>query len=461
MSDRERRHGHTVVTLAAAVLGMMVGAGPGRSASAETLLEAMGRAYVGNPTLDAQRAQLRATNEQVPQALAGRRPTVRVTGQAGPQWTDTTQTSTWARTNPRNVGLEMVQPLYRGGQIEAGVARAEAAVLAQRATLAVTEQKVLLDAATAYLNVLRDTAVLGLNVNNEKVLGKQLEATRDRFRVGEITRTDVSQAESRAARAGAERVSAEGVLSSSRATYIRVIGVAPDRLQHPKLKPRLPESRAAAVAAALAGNPSVQAALHGETAARYAVEQSEGALLPSLDLKGSVSRAEDPTYQLRRSENATILAQVTVPLYQGGGEWSRLREAKESASRRRIEIEEARRAAEEAANQAWDGLVTARASIHARQAQEQAAQIALDGVRQEMAVGSRTVLDTLDAEQELLDARVNLARSRRDEAVAAFTLLAAVGQLTAPTLGLEVPVHDNEKHYRAVRDQWIGGTAAE
>jgi TolC family type I secretion outer membrane protein len=428
-------------------------------AGAQTLEEALANAYVSNPTIESQRAQLRATDELVPQALSGYRPSLEATADAG-----------FSRQNSRAVGgrsvnsslqqrgadLSVVQPLYTGGRTEAGTKRAESLVQQQRANLLATEQDVLLDAATAYLDVVRDQAVVDLNINNEQVLRRQLDASQDRFNVGEITRTDVSQAESRLARAISDRIEAEGLLSASRAVYARVVGAAPGRLRAPRLTFELPTSREETISLAQGNNPNVVAAEFSETAARSAVDEARGEMLPSANLRGTLSRTYDASSQIERSDGASVTAQVTIPLYQAGATAARVREARQTASQRRIQIEESRRQVVENAIRAWEALTTARATIQSRQSQVRAAEIALEGVRQEALVGSRTTLDTLDAEQELLDARVELVRVQRDEMVAAFSVLSTVGQLTAYRLSLPVQYYNYEAHYKLVRDKWWG-----
>jgi outer membrane protein/adhesin transport system outer membrane protein len=426
-------------------------------ASAQTLEEALARAYTTNPQLDAQRAQLRATNELVPQALSGYRPTVEATGSFGRQQRDAEVAGRSANgvTQPRSVGIELTQPLYRGGQTGASVRAAEAQVQAQRANLLSVEQEVLLDVATAYLDVVRDQSVLELNTNNETVLRRQLDASRDRFNVGEITRTDVSQAEARLAGANASRIEASGRLRASRAAYQRVVGDAPGRLTAPRPRLALPASLDETVMLAQSNNPAVVAQEFVEETSRHTVERIEGERLPQVGLSAGITRAWD-TQQLDRADIGTVTANVRIPLYQGGLTEARVREAKHEASQARIQIETARRQSSENAIRAWEALTTARAAIESRRSQVRAAEIALEGVRQEAQVGARTTLDTLNAEQELLDARVNLVSAERDETVAAFQVLAATGQLNARQLGLPVQHYDFEAHYRQVRDQWWG-----
>lgn len=436
------------MTLAAALVAL---AGP---VSAETLEEALALAYTNNPSLLSSRAELRATDEFVPQALSGWRPRVTLDGQAGLEWEDTS-VSDDESLEPRAASLNVTQPLYRGGRTVSGTRQAENQVLAQREILASVEQDVLLRAVTAYMDVLRDEAVLQLNINNEQVLQRQLEAARDRFEVGEITRTDVAQAESRLSLATSNRIAAEGQLTTSRAIYREVVGQMPGTLVQPAPATGLPASEEEAVAGSQS-NPAVLAAEYIERAARDGVDVVFGELLPEINLLGDVTTGEDLSSSGVSTSSASIVARVVIPLYEGGGTHARVREAKERVSQRRQDIEVQRRAAAQFATTAWRALQTARSQIASFQAQVRAAEIALEGVQQEAAVGSRTVLDILDAEQELLDARVGLVRAQRDEVVASYQVLSAIGRLTAADLGLPVEYYDVERHYREVRDKWWG-----
>lgn len=436
---------------AALLVAVSWGAG---SVSAETLREALALAYENNPRLLSSRAELRATDEFVPQALSGWRPTVTLDGQVGQEWEDSSVAGSEDRT-PRAANLGVTQPLYRGGRTVAGTRQAENQVFAQREVLESVEQNVLFEAVVAYMDVLRDEAVLRLNINNEQVLQRQLEAARDRFEVGEITRTDVAQAESRLSGANASRIAAEGQLTTSRAVYRQVIGQMPGTLVQPGPARELPASESEAVALS-DDNPNVQAAIYIERAAREGVDVVFGELLPEVSLRGDLTTGEDVTRSGVQSDSAAILAQVVIPLYEAGATHSRVREAKERVSQRRQDIETQRRFAAQDATNAWRALETARAQIMSFESQVRAAEIALEGVQQEAAVGSRTVLDILDAEQELLDARVSLVRAQRDEVVASYQLVAAVGRLTAAELDLPVEIYDVERHYEEVRDKWWG-----
>ncbi len=450
-----------------ALLGLVVGmAMPLASAHAQSITEALTAAYRNNPTLLGQRARLRATDERVPQALSNWRPSVEITGTAGLSGITTKGGAVGGSTSlggqhvePRGVGVTLTQPLFRGGRTIAATSNAENTVRAERARLVKTEQDVLLSATTAFLDVYRDEAVVKLNVNNEEVLKRQLEATRDRFDVGEITRTDVHQAEARLARAVANRVQAEGDLEASRAAYEKVVGVpSPRNLKAPELPAGLPDSEDAALKAAAVNNPDVVSAEFDRLAQLDTVDQVRGELLPEVNVSTGVSRNLESSIEDRRVDIAEVKLNLTVPLYQKGAVYSRLREAKQTAAERTHAVDKARRDAVESATRAWESLATARARVKAFKSQIDANIVALEGVEREAQVGSRTVLDVLDAEQELLDSRVNHVRAQRDEVVAIFQLRTAIGQMTAREMKLPADLYDPMNHYDEVRDKWFGTT---
>lgn len=429
-------------------------------ASAQSLGEALARAYATNPVLLAARARLRGVDEEIAQAVSGWRPTISVSTQVGKRYSDSSGGSSSSagaqNRTPRTSNFTIEQNLFSGLQTVAETRLAESKIQAERARLMRTEQSVMLDAATAYMDVVRDQAVLRLNINNEKVLSRQLEATRDRFQVGEVTRTDVAQAEARLARATADRIGSEGVLTSSQASYRRRIGDAAGRLQQSRALDALPANEVEAVSLARAWNPAVFAARFDEAAARAAVDVAKSDLYPTFDIEGELSRRDQTSSRTSRTDSAEITARLKVPLYQSGSVASKVRQAKQAAAEERGNVDVAIRAAVENATQAWDALQTARARIKAFTAEVRASTIALEGVQQEAQVGSRTVLDVLDAEQELLDGKANLVRAARDEVVASFRLRAAVGTLTAGKLNLEVNIYDFERHYRATRNRFFG-----
>ena len=443
--------------LAAGVLAI---AALGGNARSETLDDALIQAYANNPTLLAERARLRSTDEGVTQALSNWRPVVTVNGNLGYEWQDRTITAGVSKsstsTTPRGATLSVDQNIYRGGRTAAATRRAKYLVQSDRARLATTEQNVLLSAVTAYVDVVCDQSVVELNVNNEKVLKRQLEAAHDRFRVGEVTRTDVAQAESRLSRARADRIAAEGALVQSRSTYKNVVGTVPGKLEATKSPGSLPVSEADAVNMARGKSFAVLQSDYTERAARETVSEVKGELLPTLTVSGELSREIEIINPNSETDTASVTARLTVPLYQSGSVYSRVRAAKQTVAQRRNERNQAVRDAVEEATRAWEAHETAQAQIRAFNAEVEATRIALEGVKQEALVGSRTVLDVLDAEQELLNALVSLARADRDQVVAAYRLRAAVGQLIAQELKLPVSFYDPKRNYRRVRTKLFG-----
>lgn len=379
-------------------------------ARAQTLAQALSTTYETNPTLLAARAELRAVNEGVPQAISGWRPNVVLQGSVGGEATHTKFDNeliepTWTTQVPRELILEIRQPIYRGGRTAAAVDSAEALVQAQRQLLKDTEQTVLLAAVQAYMNVWRDQTILQLRINNEERLRRQREAALDRFNVGEITRTDVAQAESRLAGATADVIAARGLLEVSRAIFRQVTGLEPVSIGQAPPVQGLPDDKDTTVTLALQDDPNVVASRFLENSALSDVRERLGRLLPEVTLVGLLLYQEGTTTAGIDNKSAQIRAEVNVPIYQQGVTNSQVRQAKQVASQRRLEIAVATRDAEQEAVAAWEALITARAQIAAFQAQVQATQVALEGVVQENTVGARTVLDILDAEQEVLDAQ--------------------------------------------------------
>jgi outer membrane protein len=437
-------------------------------ASADTLEGSLILAYQNNPTLNAQRASVRATDEGVPQALAGYRPRVNVNGSIGSQYFDTTSRSQTLGTGntytqlsgnmtPNNYGITATQTLFNGFQTSNRTRQAESQVQAARETLRVSEQSVLLSAVTAYMNLLRDAAILDLQRRNVEVLQEQLRQTRDRFNVGEVTRTDVAQSESRLAAGRSQVLNAEAVYKASVATYRQVIGVEPGRLAPGSPVDRFsPRTLPAATGLATATHPAVTSAQYSVDAALLQVKVAEGALYPTLALQGNVQQSNEASLLTLKTFSASAVAQLVVPIYQGGAEYSLIRQAKETLGQRRLDLDTSRDQVRQGVVQAWGQLEAAKANIDATQAQVQAAEIALNGVREEARVGQRTTLDVLNAQQELVNARVSLVSAQRDRVVASYTLLAAVGGLSPQVLGLRVPVYDANVHYQQVRDVWAG-----
>ncbi len=460
------------LALAAATLvpAALVLAAPG--AAAQTLTEALARAYGTHPALQQLRAQLRQVDENVPQALSGWRPTVGVSVSGGGQDSrsralvrsfDIEALDFVSRGVTRHTErqlltsqLTVTQPLFRGGRTVAGTRRAENLVLAQRARLLSQEQQVLGDSVSAFVNVILSQELLRLRVNNEQVLSEQLRATNERFRVGEITRTDVAQAESRLAQARALRSQAEGDLQTSRASYLRQIGTAPGQLVAPQpLRPPVANAQEAAAAAAT-NNPAVIALMFEEAAARDAVAIQISNLQPQLSLQGQAFRFDNPNTQHTRLTGAQILAQLTFPLYQGGAEYAVVRQARQAATTARQQTEDQRREVSRVATQAWEQLQSARAQVESQRAAIRSSEIALDGVQREAIVGSRTTLEVLNAEQELLQNRTDLVRALATLVFQSYTLASSVGRLTAQDLGLAVELYDMTAYYNVVRNRWFG-----
>ena len=447
-------HGRSAKTAAALVLTLALFAGA-PDVSAETLEEALAKAYETNPTLLARRAQLRAADEGVPQALSGWRPSVTMTGDASrvQSYSNTRSSPTTRYTSPYGAALEITQPLFNAST-SPSVARAENQVRAERAALLFEEQTVLQDVINAYVAVIRDEAIVALNINNEQRLRRQFDATNDRFRVGEVTRTDVSQAQARLARAGANRTKAEGDLAASRAVYRNVVGNAPANLVAPRALSDLPATADETIALSTAQNPRVITAEFTELAARENIKVIEGELWPEFNLVGSLSADEHATNGNSHTNTASITAEVSVPLYTAGSVAARIRAAKQTAEQRRQQLDEARRDAMETATRSWELLKTAQASLRAFGAEIEAGQIALEGVEKEALVGSRTVLDVLDAEQALLNARVRQVVAQRDEVASSYQIKAAVGGLTARQLALPVQLYDETRNYNNTRGKW-------
>jgi outer membrane protein len=382
-------------------------------------------------------------------------------------WAPVAQAQTWAqagmlrcRLNP-SIGFVIfatgTYTVFNGFQTANRTRQAESQVDAARETLRVTEQQVLLDAATAYMNLLRDAAVLDLQRRNVEVLTEQLKQTRDRFNVGEVTRTDVAQAESRLAAGRSQLLAAQSQYITSRANYRRVIGVEPGNLTPGTPVDRLsPNVLAKAIAQGQAQSPSVLAAAYGVDVAELAVKVSEGALYPNLTLTGSVLQGQNPAFETIRLTQLSAVAQLTVPIYQGGGEYAAIRQSKETLGQQRLNLDVNRDQARATVVQSWGQLDAAKAQIESTTAQVNSAEIALNGVREEARVGQRTTLDVLNAQQELVNARVALVTAQHDRVVASYTLLAAVGALSMQRLGLNVLVYDPMVHYQQVRDAWMG-----
>lgn len=449
-SDRNIRRGTGRATVA--FLAFLVAGTP---AGAETLTAAMSAAYMSNPDLNAARAGLRATDELVPQALSGWRPQVFGSSSVSQITTRVPGVGTTNQTGT-TVGISVSQFLFRGFQTVNSTKQAEASVQADRAALSNTEQDTLFAAAQAYMNVLTDQAIVELNRQNIEVLAEQLRATRDRFQVGEVTNTDVAQSEAALSGAYTELNAAEANLLSSKAVYRQVVGHDPVNLAPAAPAANIPSTLDAALRAGHANHPAIASSIYSEEAAAYAVKTAEGGLLPTVTLQGSADYSNGGGAFINETSSASITAQLNIPIYQGGLEYSQVREAKENRSKALLQVDSIRQQVRAAVVSAWGVLQAATASITSGQAQVNAAQIALDGVREEAKVGQRTTLDVLDSEQILLDAKVALVNAESDRVVASYALLSAIGALTAQKLALAVDHYQPTVHYEQVRDKWFG-----
>lgn len=422
------------------------------TASAETLQQALARTYRSNPQLAAERARQRADDETVPRALAGFRPSVVATVGAGPAFERDRPGGT-SFTSAITPGLTINQNIYDGGRTAASVRSAESAVFAGRETLRGVEQTVLAQAATAYMDVLRDTARVELQRGNIGSLRETLRIARKRYETGDASATDPAQAESRLARAEADLALAESDLAASRSVYRQVVGAEPVGLDVPRSpEGLLPSSVRAAILAALDHHPAVRGAQHAVDAAASDVRVAGADLLPSVTVQGSLSRVFGGALDTTGAVPASAGLQASVPIYDGGLASAQVRQAKETLAQRRIELASVRDRVRADIRSSWGALEAARAAVPASEAAVAANELALAGVRREQMTGRRTTLDVLNAQQELVNARTTLLVAQRDRVVASYAVLAATGDLNAARLGLGGARYRPETHYRQVRD---------
>jgi outer membrane protein len=425
------------------------------SAETLTLAEALSVAYESNPQLAAARAGLRATDEGVAIADSNFRPTINVGATYG-----------YEKIPPVFGGTPISYPL--GGQVQVTQAifnasyfgqqgKAKEQVKVGRAQLIATEEQVLLNAVTAYMNVVRDEATVELRRSNVAVLQKQRDATQEQFRVGELTRTDVAQSQARLAGAQADLINAEGQLAISRSNFEHQVGRPAETLEtEPKL-PVLPKEQQAAIDDGHRFNPSLNAARSNVKAADYAVRQAIGALMPQLSVNGTYQYTQNnPSYGPFTIHALTVTGQLNVPIYQGGAEDATVRQAKELRSQAQLTVNDTDRQVVDAVRTSWQAYTSAEATIASNMAQVEANTVAYKGVKLEQQVGGRTILDVLNAEQELLNSQVALVSSKRDTVVAAYELLSAIGTLTATGLSLHVNVYDPAAHYEDDAGKWVG-----
>jgi outer membrane protein len=451
-----------------AAAGLLLALANSAPVLADTIEAALVRSYQNNPQLNAQRATVRATDENVPQALSGYRPKVALTASAGEQYTDTNSTQGGSATQlvkteihgldpPRAVGLTVTQTLFNGNQTANKTRAAESQVSGAREALRVLEENVLLSAATIYMDYLRDAAILEVQKSNTRVLEQTLKQTQDRFNVGEVTRTDVAQSEAQLAAGRTQQLAAEATLTTTRSNFRRIIGNEPEALAPGSPVDRyLPPSLPAAVEVSLTENPNVTAAMFGIDVNYLQVKVNEGALLPTVTVQASAQQSYEQTMTTYRAFGASAIAQVSVPIYQGGAEYSLIRQSKETLAQQRLVLEQTRDQTRANTVTAWGQLVAGKAQVSSAQAQVTASEIALNGVREEAKAGQRTTLDVLNAQQALVNARVALVTAQHDRVVASYAVLSSVGRLSPQVLNLKTTVYDPSVHYHQVRDSWFG-----
>jgi outer membrane protein len=431
-------------------------------AAASTLTDALVRAYQGNPQLNAERARLRSTDETVPQALAGYRPQFTAglsAGLIGVRNLLPGGDSQSATLKPWVAGITLNQTLFNGFKTGNSVRQAEAQVRAGREQLRSVEQSVLLDAVTAYMNVLGNQSLVEAQRINTTFLRETLAATRRRLDAGDVTPTDVAQAEARLSRGTADLNNAEVNLAVSQATYAQVIGIPPGRLASAEPIDRLlPRTREEATQVGRREHPSILAATYDLDAAQYAIHVAESAVYPTIGVQGNLSRNSqtDTNLGTTRSDQASVVGELKMPLYDGGLAAAQVRQAKETLAQMRNQLDRIRAQADTAIIAAWATSEGARISLAAAESEVRAATIALQGVQKEAQAGQRTTLDVLNSQQDLTQARSRLIQAQRDRVVASYTLLSAIGRLDHAKLALPTPDYDPNAHYHQVRDVWHG-----
>jgi outer membrane protein len=430
---------------------------------ADTMESALLRAYRNNPQLNAQRVSVRATDENVPQALAGYRPKVAGTFSAGVGFVDQLADGSVGQKieqgdqSPHAAAVTVTQTIYNGNQTANKTRAAESQVFGAREGLRLLEQSVLLAAATIYMDYLRDAAILEVQRSNTKVLELTLRQTRDRYSAGLVTPTDVAQSEAQLAAAKSQELAAVSTLTTTRANFRRIIGNEPSNLAPASPVDRyLPATVRGAIELALRENPNVTSAMYGVDVNFLTVKINEGALFPTVSLQAAVSKVWDPTVTTINLFTAAATAQLSVPVYQGGAEYSLIRQSKETLEQQRLIMEQARDQARADLVTAWGQLLAGKAQVVAAQSQVDASEIAYLGTTKEAQVGQRTVIDILNAQQTLVNARVVLVTAQHDRVVASYAVLSAIGRLSPQVLHLSTPTYDPSVHYQQVRDNWVG-----
>jgi outer membrane protein len=439
------------------LLGASLALLPWTSAWADSLMDALTKAYAGNPNLAAEQANLRSVDENRPQAVALRRPTI--TGQAdGGVQVQNTQELGKQTLYPYSASIGITQPLWTGGRADAAIEQADYQIKAERANLLNEEETILLQAATAYFDVYNNQAVLDLAINNVKVLSQALDEANARFKAGLATQTDVAQAEARLQSGFADQRQSEANLTNSQAVYRNIVGNWPGVLKPEPPASTLPNTAQETVARAIVRNPQVLNAQATQEAAKAGVDVANAQLMPSIALTGLILQANDQQLQSDWATEAQVLVTLTVPIYQAGAEYSRIRQAKETLGQTKNQVDAAIRLTSQNATEAWQNLQAARAKITSFEAAVKANNIAYAGLVEENRVGTRTTFDVLQGQQDLFASEVSLVNAQHDEAVSSYQIKAVIGELTAQLIGLNTPIYNPQIHYDAVKNQWIGTT---
>ncbi len=435
------------------------------AAYAEDLRDALVSVYTENPRLLAERARLREIDESYVQARAQGRFTIGGSASVSQAWVripsggnlfgpvsggGTDNSDLGASDMPNEIGLQVIQPLYQGGRVKALKEQAKLGILAARENLRAQENAVFLSTANAYVDVRRDEEAARIRRNNVRVLSRQLEAATARFEVGQGTRTDTAQSESRLALSEAGLAQADAQLAISRAAYVRLVGRMPNLLTPPP-QFALPENLSAAIMAARENNPQLIGAYFNEAGGRAAINVAKSSSRPTLSLSGNASRQRDQLSGISSIDSAAITAQLTIPFYSGGANQSRRRQAEHAKTRLAFETRDAELAIDEAVTQIWAQLTAARASLTAVRRQQEAAQIAFEGVTLEQTVGTRDQLDVLNAEQEVLNAKLSVVEAERNVSAATFSLLSTMGVFDAEGIRLPVEMYDKNANLDIIR----------
>lgn len=449
-----------------------------QAARAETIADALSNAYNNNPSLNSGRANLRAVDEGVPIAKAGMRPRVSINSYLGAQQNrfvqrqddltisdDPNRYTVWnlqeGRSVARSAGITVEQPIFDGFKAKNTMSAAESAVFAEQQRLRFLEQKVLFDTASAYMNVLRDTAALKLQQNHVSVLTEQLRQTKERFEAGQITLTDIAQAQSRLAAGEAQESAARATLETSIGAYQQVVGKLPKKLAPAApIDKFLPRTREEAERIATSEHPMILAALHDADASDFDIKSIEADFLPKLSIVADVFTQTNMNVIYDRNIAGMIGGRLNVPLYDGGSTSAQLRQAKEIAGKKKLDADVARAEITSLTRATWANLQSSRTRMVAAQTQIAAAERALYGVREEAKAGQRTTLDILNAQQELLNARIALIIAQRERVVASYGLMATIGRLSMDNLGVGAEYYEPARHYDQVKDSWGGGASS-